>query len=190
MLFMLCVSQKYLCVVCWCMEFLNRLFNLLKRFPIESKGRRKKLHEVCSLHFMNYLLKICSYIGTKYAKHCLKIGFRLDGWPEYVLHASWLDVLWWVIFFIFTFNNKKMLINKKMQKRNLLYWLVRKAKFFVTYVVDFIGAHLTWPRPRPWPCQIGEHCLFFVVLYHLCHLFWLDPNWWSWFMWDSPTSIT
>lgn len=42
-------------IFCFDLELvhISRLFSMLRRFPIESKGRRKKLNEVCEFSSLN-----------------------------------------------------------------------------------------------------------------------------------------
>lgn len=57
-----------------------RLFFMLRRFPIESKGRRKKLHEV--FRFLYMYVYDCAYCGL-----CNRYGF-IAGWvcDSHMLH--------------------------------------------------------------------------------------------------------
>lgn len=66
-----CLSLEfYQCTFSWWIDIANayRLFFMLRRFPIESKGRRKKLHEVCAfpLKFVQWIM-IASFVTVKFS---------------------------------------------------------------------------------------------------------------------------
>jgi hypothetical protein len=50
-------------LVSWWVQ--HRLFLMLRRFPIESKGRRKKLREVCLIYLSSFLFLILPH-GNKW----------------------------------------------------------------------------------------------------------------------------
>jgi hypothetical protein len=85
----------------------SRLFFMLRRFPIESKGRRKKLHEVwcisflldfCNLESIYHITKHdCCY--TMYCGFCLfsYLHTMFACYPlDFSSHQSVLSSLWWI----------------------------------------------------------------------------------------------
>ena len=85
----------------------SRLFFMLKRFPIESKGRRKKLHEVwcisflldfCNLESIYHITKHdCCY--TMYRGFCLfsYLHTLFACYPlDFSSHHTVLKSLWWI----------------------------------------------------------------------------------------------
>lgn len=62
-LYLLLSFCLYISIFCIIIYDAGRLFFMLRRFPIESKGRRKKLHEVGSSLHLNLWDHICDSIS-------------------------------------------------------------------------------------------------------------------------------
>lgn len=73
-----------------------RLFIMLQHFPVESKGRRKKLIEVPATLHCN-LFWITSFIGSIFFSSSFMFWTvcRSVMWQQYVSPVSWWDALWW-----------------------------------------------------------------------------------------------
>ena len=59
---------------------------MLRRFPIESKGRRKKLREVCSLSFNGVLESPCSLFGPYFLSIYIWVYCCLFNAVTYAVH--------------------------------------------------------------------------------------------------------
>lgn len=107
----------------------GRLFLMLQRFPVESKGRRKKLQEVITYQFFPFILlpvpfffliQRFTYSMLILILFCFDLN-RLAMWQPYAFHVSLSDASWWV--FLTIKSGTHILLHKELDVLLNYWWL-------------------------------------------------------------------